>query len=258
MPRFAANLTMLYNEIDFLDRFEAAARAGFRGVEYLFPYAYDKEQLVEGLQAHDLVQVLHNLPPGNWEAGERGISCHPDRLTEFQEGVGKAIEYATALGCEQVNCLAGIAPAGVPEEKLRETFVTNLKFAAAALKEAGIRLLIEPINTRDIPGFYLNYSRQGLAIIEEVGADNLYLQYDIYHAQVMEGDLTRTIETHLDLIKHMQLADNPGRHEPGTGEINYPFLFDTLDRLGYQGWIGCEYKPHTTTEAGLGWIRPYI
>jgi hydroxypyruvate isomerase len=249
---------MLYNEIDFLDRFEAAAQAGFRGVEYLFPYAYEKEQLVEGLQAHDLVQVLHNLPPGNWEAGERGIGCHPDRVTEFQEGVGKAIEYATALGCEQVNCLAGIAPAGVPEEKLRETFVTNLKFAATKLGEADIRLLIEPINTRDIPGFYLNYSKQAVGIIEEVGSDNLYLQYDIYHAQVMEGDLTRTIETHLDLIKHMQLADNPGRHEPGTGEINYPFLFDTLDRLGYQGWIGCEYKPHTTTEAGLGWIRPYI
>ncbi len=258
MPRFAANLTMLYNEIDFLDRFEAAARAGFRGVEYLFPYAYDKEQLVERLQTHNLVQVLHNLPPGNWKAGERGICCHPDRVTEFQEGVGKAIEYATALGCEQLNCLAGITPAGVPGEKLRETFVSNLKFAAAALKEAGIRLLIEPINTRDIPGFYLNYSKQALAIIEDVGSDNLYLQYDIYHAQVMEGDLTRTIEAHLDLIKHMQLADNPGRHEPGTGEINYPFLFDTLDQLGYQGWIGCEYKPQTTTQEGLGWIRPYL
>lgn len=258
MPKFAANLTMLYNEIDFFDRFEAAARAGFRGVEYLFPYAYEKEQLVERLQAHNLVQVLHNLPPGNWDAGERGIGCHPDRMGEFQESVGKAIEYATALGCGQLNCLAGIAPAGVPGEKLRETFVTNLRFAAAALKEAGIRLLIEPINTRDIPGFYLNYSKQALGVIKDVGSDNLYLQYDIYHAQVMEGDLTRTIETHLDLIKHMQLADNPGRHEPGTGEINYPFLFDTLDRLGYEGWIGCEYKPHTTTEEGLGWIRPYL
>ncbi len=249
---------MLYNEIDFLARFEAAARAGFKGVEYLFPYAYQKEQLLEHLQTHDLVQVLHNLPPGNWEAGERGIGCHPDRVSEFQASVGLAIEYATALGCEQLNCLAGIAPAGVPQDKLRETFVANLKFAAAALKEAGVRLLIEPINTRDIPGFYLNYSKQALEIIEEVGSDNLYLQYDIYHAQVMEGDLTRTIETHLDVIKHMQLADNPGRHEPGTGEINYPFLFDTLDRLGYQGWIGCEYKPQTTTAAGLDWIRPYI
>ena len=258
MPKFAANLTMLYNEIDFLARFEAAARAGFKGVEYLFPYAYQKEQLLEHLQTHDLVQVLHNLPPGNWEAGERGIGCHPDRVSEFQASVGLAIEYATALGCEQLNCLAGIAPAGVPQDKLRETFVANLKFAAAALKEAGVRLLIEPINTRDIPGFYLNYSKQALEIIEEVGSDNLYLQYDIYHAQVMEGDLTRTIESHLDVIKHMQLADNPGRHEPGTGEINYPFLFDTLDRLGYQGWIGCEYKPQTTTAAGLDWIRPYI
>lgn len=249
---------MLYNEIDFLGRFEAAARAGFRGVEYLFPYAYQKELLVEQLQAHDLVQVLHNLPPGNWEAGERGIGCHPDRVSEFQESVGLAIEYATALGCEQLNCLAGIAPTGVPQEKLRETFITNLKFAAAALEDAGVRLLIEPINTRDIPGFYLNYTKQALAIIEDVGSDNLYLQYDIYHAQVMEGDLTRTMETHLDVIRHMQLADNPGRHEPGTGEINYPFLFDTLDRLGYQGWIGCEYKPQTTTDEGLGWIHSYL
>lgn len=258
MPNFAANLTMMFNEVDFLERFPAAARAGFEGVEYLFPYAYDKGVLAELLQAHGLKQVLHNLPPGDWQGGERGIACHPDRVGEFQESVATAIEYATVLGCKQLNCLAGIRPATVSADKLHETFVHNLKFAAAELKRAEIRLLIEPINTRDIPGFYLNYSRQALDIIKDVGSDNLYLQYDIYHAQVMEGDLTRTIETHLDLIKHMQLADNPGRHEPGTGEINYPFLFDTLDRLGYQGWIGCEYKPHTTTEAGLGWIRPYI
>ncbi len=258
MPRFAANLTMLFNEIDFLDRFEAAARVGFKGVEYLFPYTYNKDELVERLRAHDLVQVLHNLPPGNWQAGERGISCHPDRVSEFQEEVGKAIEYATALGCEQLNCLAGIAPPGVPRDKLRETFVSNLRFAAAELKRAGIRLLIEPINTRDIPGFYLNFSRQALDIIKDVGSDNLFLQYDIYHAQVMEGDLARTIESHVGAIRHMQLADNPGRHEPGTGEINYPFLFSLIDRVGYAGWIGCEYKPRTKTEEGLAWIRPYL
>lgn len=258
MPKFCANLTLLYNEHAFLDRFAAAAKAGFTGVEYLFPYDFDKNRLAEQLQKHQLVQVLHNLPAGNWTEGERGIACHPDRVGEFQDGVGKAIEYATALGCRQLNCLAGIAPEGVPEEKLRATFVANLKFAARKLKDAGIRLLIEPINTRDIPGFYLTRSRQAVEIIREVGSDNLFLQYDIYHMQVMEGDLARTIEENLASIAHMQLADNPGRHEPGTGEINYSFLFEHIDRLGYAGWIGCEYKPRTTTDAGLGWVKPYL
>ncbi len=257
MPKFAANLTMMFNEVDFLDRFAAAARAGFRGVEYLFPYPYDKKALKERLERHGLVQVLHNLPAGDWGKGERGIACHPDRVGEFQEGVGKAIEYATTLGCRQLNCLAGITPAGVALDKVRQTFVDNLKFAAAELKKAGIKLLIEPINTIDIPGFYLTHTAQAVAIIEEVGSDNLFLQYDIYHMQIMEGDLARTMEKNLKLIAHVQLADNPGRHEPGTGEINYPFLFAHLDRIGYTGWIGCEYKPATTTEAGLGWFAPY-
>jgi hydroxypyruvate isomerase len=258
MPNFAANLTMMFNEVDFLERFQAAADAGFKAVEYLFPYAYDKSVLAELLQTHGLKQVLHNLPPGNWQGGERGIACHSDRVGEFQESVATAIEYATTLGCKQLNCLAGIRPATASAEKLRETFVSNLKFAAAELKRAGIRLLIEPINTRDIPGFYLNYSRQALDIIKDVGSDNLYLQYDIYHAQVMEGDLAHTIETSMSSIRHMQLADNPGRHEPGTGEINYPFLFSVIDRLGYDGWIGCEYKPRTSTNEGLGWVQPYL
>lgn len=258
MPKFAANLTMLFTEVDFLDRFAAARAAGFTGVEYLFPYDWPKDQLAEKLQSHGLTQVLHNLPAGNWAAGERGIACHPDRVGEFQEGVGLAIEYATALGCRQVNCLAGIAPPGVPEERLRRTFVDNLKFAAARLKEAGIRLLIEPVNTRDIPGFYLNRSRQALEIIAEVGPDRLGLQYDIYHMQVMEGDLAPTIERNLRHIHHIQIADNPGRHEPGTGEINYPFLFAFLDRIGYDGWIGCEYKPKESTTAGLGWAEPWL
>jgi hydroxypyruvate isomerase len=258
MPKLCANLTMLFNEVDFLDRFAAAARAGFKGVEYMSPYAHPKEQLRERLDAHGLVQVLHNLPPGNWDKGERGIACHPDRIAEFRDSVGKAIEYATALGCKQLNCLAGIAPKGAAPEKLRDTFVANLKFAAAELKLAGVLLLIEPINTRDIPGFFLNYSKQALDIIRDVDSDNLFLQYDIYHMQVMEGDLANTIEANLDVIRYMQLADNPGRHEPGTGEINYAFLFDTLDRLGYRGWIGCEYKPRATTNEGLGWVRPYL
>jgi hydroxypyruvate isomerase len=258
MPKFCANLTLLYNEHPFPERFEAAARAGFRGVEYLFPYDYEKRELAERLRQCGLTQVLHNLPAGNWAGGERGIGCHPDRVKEFQDGVAKAIEYATALGCKQVNCLAGIRPRHLDPNDARETFIRNLQYAAPRLKDAGIKLLIEAINTRDIPGFFLTYTRQAADIIKAVGSDNLFVQYDIYHMQVMEGDLAHTIADHLKLIPHMQLADNPGRNEPGTGEINYPFLFDHIDRLGYAGWIGCEYKPKTTTEAGLKWIQPYL
>ena len=258
MPQFNANLTMLFNEVDFLDRFRAARDAGFKGVEYLFPYAHRKEDLVERLQANGLSQVLHNLPAGDWAKGERGIACLPDRVAEFQDGVGQAIEYALALQCPQLNCLAGIAPDGLDPERARETLIGNLRFAAAQLKAAGIRLLVEPCNTRDIPGFFLNRSRQALEIIDAVGSDNLFLQYDIYHMQVMEGDLAETIRRNLDRIGHMQLADNPGRHEPGSGEINYPFLFDFIDRIGYAGWIGCEYKPAKSTVEGLGWIRRYL
>jgi hydroxypyruvate isomerase len=257
MPRFCANLTLLFNEVPFMDRFRAAARAGFRAVEYLFPYDYDKDEIADALHANGLLQVLHNLPAGNWGAGERGIACHPDRVGEFQDGVGEAIAYATRLGCRQVNCLAGLAPRGVAPERARTTLVANLKFAALRLKEHGIRLLVEPINTRDMPGFYLTRTAQALDIIREVGSDNLFLQYDVYHMQVMEGDLAHTLERHLPQIAHIQIADNPGRHEPGTGEIDYRFLFAHIDRLGYPGWIGCEYKPATTTEAGLSWLDPY-
>ena len=253
MPKLAANLTMLYNEVDFLDRFATAAKSGFKGVEYLFPYAYPKEALAEQLDKHGLTQVLHNLPAGDWAKGERGIACHPDRLGEFREGVALAIDYARALRCPQVNCLAGIAPNGVAPDKVRATFVENLRYAAEQLKAARIRLLIEPINTFDIPGFYLSRTAQALDLIAEVGSDNLYVQYDVYHMQRMEGELAATIKANLASIAHLQLADNPGRNEPGTGEINYRFLFGFVDALGYDGWIGCEYKPRTTTEAGLGW-----
>jgi hydroxypyruvate isomerase len=256
MPEFAANLTMLFNELDFADRF-AAAKAGFKGVEYLFPYAYRKELLAELLGRHGLVQVLHNLPAGDWTRGERGIACLPHRQKEFRDGVGEAIEYATALGCRQVNCLAGITPRSYAVEEVRDTLVANLRFAATELGKAGIRLLIEPINTRDIPGFYLCRTAQAVALIDEVGSGNLFLQYDIYHMQVMEGDLAQTLTANLPSIAHVQLADNPGRNEPGTGEINYPFLFRHLDHIGYGGWIGCEYKPSGTTVAGLGWLREF-
>ena len=253
MTKLAANLTMLYNEVDFLDRFDAAAKSGFAGVEYLFPYAYPKEQLAEKLAKHNLAQVLHNLPAGDWAGGERGIACHPDRVGEFQDGVGKAIEYARALGCTQVNCLAGIAPANADREKVRATFVDNLSFAADELEAAGIKLLIEPINTYDIPGFWLSRTQQALDVIRDTGSSNLFLQYDIYHMQRMEGELASTIKAHLPQIAHVQLADNPGRNEPGTGEINYRFLFGFLDAIGYDGWIGCEYKPKGETIDGLGW-----
>lgn len=257
MPRFSANLSMLFNEYDFLDRFDAAARAGFKGVEYLGPYDHPAETVAARLKKNGLSQVLFNLPSGDWAGGERGIAVLPDRIHEFRQGVGKAISYAQALGCGQVNCLAGIAPAGANREALENAFVENLAFAAEKLEQAGIRLLIEPINTRDIPGFFLNDTKQALGVIERVGSKNLYLQYDIYHMQVMEGDLARTIEANLPRIAHIQLADNPGRHEPGTGEINYPFLYEHIDRIGYSGWIGAEYKPAAGTEAGLGWFREF-
>lgn len=253
MPKFAANLTMLFTEVPFLDRFERAAQAGFEAVEFLFPYAWPAEEIRRRLDAHRLTLVLHNLPAGDWEAGERGIACHPDRTAEFRDGVAQAIVYALALGVKQLNCLAGKAPASVADALLRQTFVENLRFAAAELKKAGLRLLIEPINTFDIPGFYLNRTVQAVSILDEVGADNAFVQYDIYHAQRMEGELAATMQKYLPRIGHIQLADNPGRNEPGSGEINYPFLFAHLDRIGYGGWIGCEYKPATSTEAGLGW-----
>ncbi len=255
MPRFAANLTMLFNEHPFLDRFERAAQAGFEAVEFLFPYDFKADEIKKRLDDNGLLLVLHNLPAGDWAAGERGIACHPDRVDEFRSGIARGIDYAKALGVGQLNVLAGKAPASVTDSVLRETLVGNLAHAATALKGAGLKLLIEPINTFDIPGFYLNRTAQALAILDDVAADNAFVQYDIYHAQRMEGELAATLQTKLARIGHIQLADNPGRHEPGTGEINYPFLFAHLDRIGYSGWIGCEYKPASSTEAGLGWLK---
>jgi len=229
MPRFAANLTMMFTELPFLSRFAAAEEAGFDAVEFLFPYEFDKGKLASLLADNGLTLVLHNLPAGNWAAGERGIACHPDRTSEFRAGVERAIEYASALHCKKVNCLAGILPEGLTADAARATLIENLSYAAGRLEAAGIGLLLEPVN------------------IAATGSSNISLQYDIYHAQIMEGDIARTIETEFDRIGHIQLADNPGRHEPGTGEINYPFLFRRVDELGYRGSIGCEYKPATTT-----------
>lgn len=257
MPKFSANLSMLFTEVPFLDRFALAAKAGFNAVEFLFPYDHPAADIRRRLDDHGLQLVLHNLPAGDWEQGERGIACHPNRTAEFRAGVTRAIDYAQALGVPQLNCLVGKAPTHLADVVLRTTLVDNLRFAAKALKDANLCLLVEPINTFDIPNFYVNTTVQALRLIDEVKADNLFLQYDIYHAQRMEGELAATLEKNLHRIGHIQLADNPGRHEPGSGEINYDFLLPFIDRLGYSGWIGCEYKPTTQTEAGLVWRQRF-
>ena len=256
--QFSANLSFLFPELDFLDRFGAAARAGFTGVEFHFPYAHDKAVLAEVVLTSGVETVLFNLPAGNWAAGDRGIACYPERKAEFQEGVGRAIEYAEALGCARLNCLAGAVPPGLTfREKGIETLIDNLRFAAAVTQRAGIRLMLEPLNTRDNPGYLVPTTREALQVLDAVDSKNLFLQYDVYHAQVMEGDLARAIENNIARIGHIQIGDNPGRHEPGTGEINFPFLFARLQQLGYAGWIGCEYKPSSDTLDSFGWLEPY-
>jgi hydroxypyruvate isomerase len=258
MPRFSANLSMMFSEVDFLDRFAAAAKAGFKAAEFLFPYAYDNDQLAEVVERSGLQTVLFNMPPGDWKAGDRGLACDPARVAEFQEGVGQAIACARSLNCGRIHCMAGLRPRGVSEDKIRETYIGNLQFAGKELAKHELQLLIEAINPRDIPGFFLNSSRQALDLMHYAAVPNLSFLYDIYHMQIVEGDLAPTIEKNLARIGHMQLADTPGRHEPGTGEINYKFLFEHIDKLGYDGWIGCEYRPATTTQAGLGWLKPYL
>ena len=257
MPRFAANLSLLFAELPFLDRFAAAAQAGFAAVELQFPYAFAAQAIRQRLDDNGLSLVLHNLPAGDWEAGERGLACDPSRSTEFRSGVARAIEYAQVLGVAQLNCLAGKAVPGVAQAQLQDTLLANLAYAASALQAAGLRLLIEPINTYDIPGFFLNRTDQAVALLDALGADNAFVQYDIYHAQRSEGELAATLSRHLARIGHVQLADNPGRHEPGTGEIRFDFLLAHLDRLGYSGWVGCEYLPAHGTVAGLGWLQAY-
>lgn len=258
MPRVCANISMLFNEVEFPERFEAAAQAGFKAVEIQFPYSWDKSRLAQTARHAGVEVVLINMPAGDPQKGDRGIACLPDRVAEFRESVTRAIEYAGALGCTQVNCLAGVAPEGLDGAAIRETFVANLRYAAEELARHGTTLLVEPINTRTMPGFYLNGSAQALAIIDAVGAANLKLQFDCFHVQIMEGHLAQTIAKHLPRIGHIQVADAPDRHEPGTGEIDFPPLFDLLDRLGYGGWVGAEYNPAGRTEDGLSWARKYL
>lgn len=257
MVRLAANLNFLFTETSFLDRFALAKQHGFEAVEYPFPYEHPERELANHLQDNGLKQALINLPAGDWTAGERGIACNPARTKEFREGVLLAIRYAQALDCPRANCLAGIQPPGVSSQEATATLVENLRYAGRAFREAGLQLLIEPINTNDIPGFFVNTSRQGLSVISEVGDELVGLQYDAYHMQIMEGNLAQTVEHNLETIGHIQIADNPGRHEPGTGEINYNFFLHHLDNIGYEGWVGCEYAPATTTTAGLGWLATY-
>lgn len=265
MPKFCANLSMLFTESAFPARFDAAARAGFRGVEFQFPYAFDKALLAERAQRADVEVVLFNLPPGNWEQGERGMACLPERISEFRDSVGQAIEYARALGCRKLNMLSGVVSESASKlspERLRETYVSNLRYAVGELGRHGMTLMIEPISTRAIPGFYLRHTLQALALIDEATdgtkTGNAFVQYDMFHMQVMEGDLAKTIEANLPRIGHMQFADNPERHEPGTGEINYAYLFEHIDRLGYEGWIGAEYIPSGDTAASLAWFKPWL
>jgi hydroxypyruvate isomerase len=257
MPRFAANLTTLFTELPFLDRFDAARRAGFEGVEFLFPYAHAASAIAARLAGDAGGKAVHvvlfNLPAGDWAAGERGMACDPRRIGEFQQGVARAIDYALALGVRQLHCMAGIKPRHASARQAHTAYINNLRYAAAACRPHGITVMIEPINTFDMPGYFLTGSAQAAAVIAECGVDNIKLQYDIYHMQRMEGELANTIARLLPLIGHMQLGDTPGRHEPGSGEINYAFLFSLLDSLPYAGWIGCEYHPQTSTLAGLGW-----
>lgn len=258
MPTLAANLSLLFTETGFLDRFDAAAKAGFRHVEYQFPYEFGKDAVAERARAAGVQVVLHNIPSGNTAKGDRGIACLPERVDEFREGVGRAIEYALAAGCPRLNCLAGVVPHGAPPERFHRTLVDNLRFAARELGKAGLALMVEPINTRTVPGFFLNGSAQAAAILDEVGADNAFIQYDLFHMQIMEGDLAMTMARLLPRIGHIQVADVPARNEPGTGEINFEFLLAEIDRLGYEGAVGCEYNPAQDTLAGLAWAAPYL
>ena len=258
MPRFAANLSMMYTEHDFLDRFAAAAADGFRAVEYLFPYDHPAAEIRKRLDDNGLTQALFNAPPGDWGAGERGIAALPGRETEFRTAFARALEYAGVIGNDRVHVMAGLVPADADRAKARATYLENLAYAAASAAAQGVTVLIEPINTRDMPGYFLNRQDDGQAICQQVGAANLKVQFDCYHCQIVEGDLTVKLKRDFAGIGHIQIAGVPDRHEPDLGELNYPYLFNVIDELGYDGWIGCEYRPRAGTSAGLGWLKPYL
>ena len=254
MPRFAANLSWLFLEHDFLDRFQAAADAGFRAVEFLFPYDHPAETVAARLKAAQLEPVLFNLPPGDWTRGERGLAALPGREGDFEAALAQALHYAEVLGCPRLHVMSGLA---VPGRDTDATYRANLKRAAVAAKARNVTVVIEPINHRDIPGFYLNTVGQAADAIAAVGADNLRIQFDFYHCQITEGALAMRFQDYAPQVGHIQIAGVPGRHEPNVGEINYPYLFELIDGLGYDGHIGCEYKPRADTLTGLDWVKPY-
>jgi hydroxypyruvate isomerase len=262
MPQFAANLSMLYPELAFMDRFAAAAQDGFKAVEYLFPYAFEADDISARLRQYGLQQVLFNAPPGIWDAGERGLACLPGREAEFRTGVDQALRYAQTLDCPRIHVMAGLLPAGGVREALHPTYIANLRWAARQAAGQGVDVLIEPINTRDIPGFYLNRQDQAHAVLDAVGEPNLKVQMDLYHCQIVEGDVSMKLRQYLPggRVGHIQIASVPQRHEPDLGELNYAYLFSVLDELGYSGWVGCEYRPARGaisggTSAGLGWFK---
>jgi 2-dehydrotetronate isomerase len=257
VPNFAANLSFMFQEVGFLDRFAAAAGCGFKAVEYLFPYEHPPEVIAGQLSRNGLAQALFNMPPGDWGAGERGIAALPGREQEFRDGIEQALTYAKATQCRLLHAMAGLWPAGRDRAEAEHVYFGNLRYAAERLASEGITVIIEPINTRDIPGYFLNTTTQAMSVIQRVGHPNLKLQLDLYHVQIMEGDLAHRIRALAGRYPHVQIAGNPGRHEPDVGEINYPFLFDLFDELGYHGWIGCEYRPQAETKAGFGWAKRY-
>ncbi|MBE9607311.1 hydroxypyruvate isomerase family protein [Acetobacteraceae bacterium H6797] len=256
MPRFAANLSMMFNEVPFLDRFAKAAEAGFKAVEFLFPYDYPPEVVAAKLKEAGLTQALFNMPPGDWAAGERGMAAIPGREEEFRANVDKAITYALALECKTLHAMSGMTP-GLDRAACEATFVANFQYAADKLAPHGITLLVEPINTRNMPGYFINHQLDAVALVERVNRPNVSVQFDLYHAQIMDGDLTKLMEKMKGKFAHVQIASVPDRHEPDEGELNYPHLFKALDALGYEGWVGCEYNPRGETTAGLGWFAPY-
>ncbi|TVR68685.1 MAG: hydroxypyruvate isomerase [Sphaerobacteraceae bacterium] len=257
MPRFAANLTMLFNDSPFPERIDRAARAGFSGIEFLFPYSEDVDAIRDALRRNNITQVLFNLPAGDFAGGERGIANDPTRTEEFREGVKQALDIADTLDCSMLNCLSGLAVDGVDHDTQWKTLVENFRYAAEQAESAGVLQLVEPINTFDMPGFMVSSTSEGLKLINDVGHSNLKLQYDVYHMQRMEGELIGTMKANLEMIEHIQIADNPGRHQPGTGEINYPFVLSQIDQMGYKGWVSLEYVPDGKTEATLGWLRDW-
>lgn len=258
MAKFAANLTMLFTEVDFLERFEKAHNAGFKAVEYLFPYAFDAQVLAKKMQQFGFQQALFNMPPGDWDAGERGFAAIPGREAEFKASVDTALHYAQALNCKKVHAMSGIVDSNYSREQHEATFIDNIRYAADKFAQQGIMLVLEPLNNRDVPNYFFAHQRDAVELIKRVDRPNVKLQLDLYHAQIMDGDLSMLIKELAPYTGHIQIASVPERHEPSEGELNYPHLFTVLDNSGYQGWIGCEYNPRNSTEEGLGWVKPYL